>query len=304
MTKRIPQPRAELPPSIRQEEARLLAVMLRTSRLTWVFAEAGTDKSRLLTTGLMPLLQRRQSDLNRDAGPSEAPSVHRRRACDRAAHPMREAAIYFDRWSDTPLADLRMQIAGLLPPSGRVPPLGDGWRLARMLQHLNEHFGVHLILLFDRFEEYLSRPADQDEYARFSGELIEAFTLASLPASFLISLDEHARPMLERLRSRVPGLDHSFLRLTPIAPVGADGPQTGGGAGSAAVGGSRPSFTGPSARSVGVGSEPRRRGPPPRAPIRTEDVYALIEATLTRIAAPAEEAPTTARADGCHRNRT
>src|SRR5574337_934414 len=110
--------------------------------------------------------------------------------------------------------------------------------------------------------------------------------------------------MLDRMRSRVPGLDHSFLRLTPIAPAGADSPQAGGSdPGSAAIGGSRPSFTGPSARSVGVGSEARRRGPPPRAPIRTEDVYALIEATLTRIAAPpaADETPAAARADGRHR---
>ena len=44
----------------RANEARLLALMLRTSRLTWLFAADGTDKSALLVRGLLPLLRRRQ----------------------------------------------------------------------------------------------------------------------------------------------------------------------------------------------------------------------------------------------------
>ena len=57
MTKRIPQPRCELEPGVRAHEAKLLATMLRTSRLTWIFAEPGTDKSALLRNGVLPLLQ-------------------------------------------------------------------------------------------------------------------------------------------------------------------------------------------------------------------------------------------------------
>lgn len=296
VTKRIPQPRAELPPSIREEEARLLAVMLRTSRLTWVFAEPGTDKSRLLTAGVLPLLQRRAMDGRLQAvetiSAEAAAPARRRRASDGAASPKREIAVYFDDWSDEPLTDLKRRLADLLPPQARAPLLDEGRRLAKMLQHLSEHFGVHLILLFDRFEEYLSRPADQDEYARFSSELIEAFTLASLPASFLISLDEQARPMLDRLRSRVPGLDHSFLRLTPVAERRDVGPAPPVRPGMSAAEASA------KRSSLGRASGRRKSGPPPRVAIKVEDVYALIEATLVRTAAPPQPRPLLGRTMG------
>jgi len=44
------------------QEAWLLVQLLRTSRLSLLYAEGGADKSALLTLGLMPLLGRRASD--------------------------------------------------------------------------------------------------------------------------------------------------------------------------------------------------------------------------------------------------
>ncbi len=122
VTKRIPQPRSELSPSVRTHEAKLLAVMLRTSRLTWVFGEPGTDKSALLKSGVMPLLQRRRGDRGAmPAATANAVAAPERRR--RPARPRFEVAIYFDDWAQAPLSALKRRIMDMVP--GAAAEAGD-----------------------------------------------------------------------------------------------------------------------------------------------------------------------------------
>ena len=154
MTKRIPQPRSELSPGVRAHEAKLLATMLRTSRLTWVFAEAGADKSALLTTGVMPLLQRRRSDrgeLGDAASAGGSPAVPRERR-RRQQRPRRELALYFDAWGEEPLTQLKRRILTLAP----VATTADDDSLAGLLQHVAQRQRLHFVVVFDRFEDYLA----------------------------------------------------------------------------------------------------------------------------------------------------
>jgi len=263
VTKRIPQPRSELSPSVRAHEAKLLTVMLRTSRLTWVFGEPGTDKSALLKTGVMPLLQRRSGDRGGvPAATAVAVAAQERRR--RPARPRGEVAIYFDDWGMAPLSALRRGIMGVVPAA--AAEVGDH-TLTSMLQRLHQRLGLHFVFLLDRFEEYLALAPDEGEVGQFANELVEAILREELPASFLVAMDETARPRLERFRARIPGFDHDVLRLSPVAehrePVQVL------------------SRVVPD-NSTGV---PKPRQPPPRVPIKVEDVYALIEATLSKTAA-------------------
>ena len=126
VTKRIPQPRSELSPRVRTYEAKLLAVMLRTSRLTWVFGEPGTDKSALLKSGVMPLLQRRYADRAAACRRSPPPfpartGVRQPMAGSRRAGSRRRSISM--TWGDTPLARLKSRIDDIVPclhaPGGR-----------------------------------------------------------------------------------------------------------------------------------------------------------------------------------------
>ncbi len=260
MTKRIPQPRAELSPSVRTHEAKLLAVMLRTSRLTWVFGEPGTDKSALLKSGVMPLLQRRRGD--RGAVPPAALNAvvasERRR---RPLQPRFEVAICFDDWAQAPLSTLKRRIMDVVPAvaaEAGSPPLAD------TLQRLHQQRGLHFIFLLDRFEEYLAMASDEGEIGPFANELVEAIVQEELPVSFLIALDEVARPRLERFRSRIPGFDHDVLRLSPVSKQHDQAP------------------TPPQKCTDQMTHDPHPRRPPARMPTKVEDVYALIESTLSR----------------------
>ena len=98
--------------------------------------------------------------------------------------------------------------------------------LTDTLRQLNRRTGLHIVFLLDRFEQLLAAPAGHEGVARFLAELVEAIQQPELPASFLIALDESARPRMERLRASLPGYDHNSLRLTPISATGRPEPVT------------------------------------------------------------------------------
>jgi len=141
------------------------------------------------------------------------------------------------------------------------------------------------------------QPRDQGDRADFANELVEALLRPRLPASFLIAMDEEARPRLERFRARVPGFENNSLRLSPIAqwPVSppSSGPSPGpmasstslGKGGAAGVAGpDRPDSDRAGLQFAPSKRKPQRREPPPRVPIKVEEVYAFIEATLAKTA--------------------
>lgn len=262
VTKRIPQPRCELEPGVRAHEAKLLATMLRTSRLTWVFAEPGSDKSALLKNGVMPLLQRRRGDSAQPSGtPASREVTEERRR--RPSPPRRELAVYFDAWGDAPLSLLKRRLLTIAPAEAE----GDV-TFAGLLQHLQQRHGLHFVFLLDRFEDFLAQAPQDAEVGRFADELVEAIARQSSPASFLVAMDEAARPALERFRSRLPGFDNDVLRLSPVSHR----PDPD----------SLPTL-------VDVYEDTRAahlHRPPPRVPIKVEDVYAFIASTLARTALP------------------
>lgn len=285
----------------------MLAQLLRTSRLALLFGETGSDKTALLKSGLMPLLRRRAGDTAGPVAARESGVVvpfpdRRRRASARTAKRRREFVVYFDDWAETPLESLkaRIHLAAATDPA-EVHAMPE--RLSEILALLGRRLEADFIILLDRFEAFLQAPSGREDITQFANELTEAINQEQLPANFLIALDEEARPRLAALRAGIPGFDDFSLKLTCAPgsrPAGAPPPSPAAAIAVHAAPASQPVLTevstaptnlatpNPVAGAVRPNPRPRKpkekREPPPRVVVRTEDVYALIETTLARVA--------------------
>ena len=284
-----------------EQEALLLAELLRNTRLSLLYAEAGTDKTEFLKFGLLPMLSRRAAD-RLVAAPAQPSGVvipfldRRSRATAGSSRRRREIVAYVDCSAESPLAALR-QALYQAAAADRADWAQANTRLRDILGDLGGRLDAHLIVLLDRYDELT--PSSSDESSeRFARELAEAINQPRISASFLIALAEDAKPRLEALRRRIPGFDDSSLKLTPERNPAATPAWRPEPAPSAAVG-ALPVLTetltvsegGPSP-ALRVEESPSRvpakkkvkRPPPPRVEVKTEDVYAMIEAALSRIA--------------------
>lgn len=266
------------------QEARLLVALLRSSRVSLLFGEPEADKSAFLQSALLPLLQRRVGDQPAPAPARETGVVvpfPDRRQRGGAARRKREVVVLFDDWSGTPLTALQACLRQAAQPGDTAAPAAPA-RLIDNVHALGECFDIHFIILLDRFEEFLRLPPQREGVCEFTNELVEALNAPQLPANFLLSLNEDARPALAALRRRIPGFDDFSLKLPGVAPV----KPTAVGAPPAVVTAAptRQAVTAPGA--APAPTPPPIKAPRPlHAPVKTQDVYALIEATLNRTAA-------------------
>jgi hypothetical protein len=267
------------------QEARLLVALLRSARLSLLFGEPGSEKSAFLQSSLLPLLQRRAEDQPPPAPVRESGVVvpfPDRRARSGSARRKREVVVLFDDWSGPPLpalhASLRLAAASNEPETHAAAPA-----LTESIRTLSERLDLQFIVVLDRFEEFLRLPAQREGITEFTDALVEALNAAPLPASFLLSMDEAARPTLAGLRRRVPGFDDFSLKLPGVVAVAKPPPIE------AVPAEPAPPEAAPAPRAApktNAGSTPPTIKPPTpvRAPIKTQDVYALIENTLTHTA--------------------
>ncbi len=199
----------------RANEARLLALMLRTSRLTWLFAAEGTDKSALLVQGVLPLLQRRRQDRVALSGPRQAPPAgNRERRAAASGRSTNETVIYFERWDEAPLTALKTALIQSLPAERRAGFL-PSLRLSKLIGDIEGGAGLNLFFVVNNFERFFGKATSAVERSAFADEWSEAVCSAGLGASFLMSLDESHRSRLDLFSRRVPGLEHNALRLLP-----------------------------------------------------------------------------------------
>ena len=258
-----------VPHAWRPHEAQVLAGLLRGSRLTVVYAAAAEPMAALLRSGVLPLLRSGSRDWVLDERRVlQIPIPFPERRADRAAAGLqREVVIDLDDWRSAPLAALQARLRDSLPQAGDLP---ENASLADTLALLHERLGVRFLFVFDRFDVFLEAPRDREDVMAFSRAFIEV-AKGSLPANFLIVLSEEAKPLLKRLRRRIPGLAQHALRLSSrddgsleLLPVLE--PDTGLRLGSAA-------------------------NSPHHAPqMKTEEVYASIEAWLAKNASGGGEA--------------
>jgi len=293
-----------------EQEALLLVELLRSSRLSLLYAEAGSDKTTLLRHGLIPLLSRRAGDRLVPGGVRASGVVvpfpdRRSRSSPRSSKRRREIVVYFDDWTDTPLASLRESLYRAVAADQADRPKTSA-RLGGILEELSQRFDSHFIVLLDRFEDLLQAPSDA-AIVQFTIELAEAINHPQLSANFLIALADEAKPRLAALRTRTPGFDDSSLILAPprdfspaVAPIRHQERAA------PAVIEALPVLTEtvtvtnrdpvpvpPAALGAMIRPPAKRKvkQPLPRLEVRTEDVYAMIESALARIAVRAAVEP-------------
>jgi hypothetical protein len=269
------------------QEARLLVALLRSSRLALLFGEPGADKSAFLQVSLLPLLQRRSGDQQAAARPRDTgvvvPFPDRRQRAG-AARRKREVVVLFDDWSGVPLTDLYACLWRAAPPAESTSP-AQPQRLTDGIHDLSARFDIHFIVLLDRFEEFLRLPPQRVGVTEFTDALVEALNATQLQASFLLLLNEDARPALVGLRHRIPGFDDFSLKLPGVAavkppPIPAPPVEVPAAPVQPVAAAVRVSV-----RASPASTPPPIKPPSPlRPPIKTQDVYALIEDTLNRTA--------------------
>jgi hypothetical protein len=189
---------AVFPADPREHEIRLLVDLVRLSRVTLLYGDAESEQSELLLSNVIPLLQ----------------------AAPRA--PKTEVALYFDTWGHSPLAALHRRIEESVEDvRGRrdVAPAPVVGTLAAHLAALQRELDVTFFIVFDRFDVLLRRSEDDAERKAFEDQFIEAVNDPALRANFLLSLDEAAAPLIDRLRERIPGLGDARVRMPAADPT-------------------------------------------------------------------------------------
>jgi hypothetical protein len=181
----------------REQEVRALVELVRLSRVTLLIAEDGSDKSGVLRSMVMPLLQ------------------------DHSSGTTKEIAVWFDWWKKAPLTVLKARIdealarvVGDAAYAMEDHPSAD--HLCARLAARQRAFDCKFVIIFDRFEEYLAALTESDEIREFEAQFVEAVNSPAISANFVLSIDERAAPQLARLREHIPGLGDAQVRLSKL----------------------------------------------------------------------------------------
>jgi hypothetical protein len=178
----------------REHEVRLLVDMVRLSRSTLLIAESGAEKSALIQSQVLPLLNAVKTDGRR------------------------EVAVLVDVWDQAPLLELQTRLQQTIDGlafTGAKPAV-DGASLAVSLKAWQEALATNFIFIFDRFEQYLRAPLGRTGFDQFEDQLVEVIKDPTVRANFLLSLDDGAEPLLQRLRERIPRFGYSRVRLPQV----------------------------------------------------------------------------------------
>jgi len=197
----------------RETEASILAQLLRLSRLTVLYGEAGAGKTALLKNGVLPRLRRRASDRDftvAPESPKELPFPDRRQI-HTAAERAPEVAIFFDEWNEAPLPALEARMRGALR-ANRPRTAEPDASMAKSLGAWSEELGVRFLIIFDAFDEYLAASRDAPGIRKFGAQFVEVLEDDRLPANFLLALRDE-RPLVERFEGRIARLGDTSVRL-------------------------------------------------------------------------------------------
>jgi RecA/RadA recombinase len=164
----------------RPSDALMLANLLRSSRLTLLFGEAGAGKTGLLQHEVLPLLHQHQ-----------------------------EMAVLFNASAADPLAALHEGIDQTLRVKPRIPRPS----LTDRLTWLRDNKQVRLLILLDNFDRYLKAMPDDESTAVFVRELKEAMSSPESLAHFFMAVRDESQPLLAPWRAEVAGFGDRWIRI-------------------------------------------------------------------------------------------
>ena len=186
----------------RETERELIIANMMASRLTVMYGASGVGKTSLLRAGVAHELSERARQNAAEYGSPEF------------------VVVYFNRWSDEPVAGLcrRIHESARAFAGGEIdePPAGS-MGLAETIHWWATILDADLLIILDQFEEYfLYHPHDEGDDS-FAGEFPRAVNRAGLRVSFLITIREDALAMLDRFKGRLPYLFDNYLRTRPLS---------------------------------------------------------------------------------------
>jgi hypothetical protein len=289
-------------------QARVLAELLRGSRITLLLGTRHAAPGAHWAQGLMRQLRRRGADRGRD-DPVVLPFEDRRqRRVGPIARCDAEVVVFFDDWGGDPLAGLRARLDRSLAVAGwsGVSTLGP---LADTLAGLNQQLGARFLFVFDRFEDFLQADAQCEDVRAFAEQWQRTLDDLTVAANFIVGLSDDAEHLLVRLRERLPKIDRHWVRLEPREPgISAAGEGMPTASNDSTLGDAldAPPPLPPAPPSVAAMSDEEWNdwmqaslarvtaaarvaasappGPRANAPMRLEEVYASVERSLERMA--------------------
>jgi hypothetical protein len=173
----------------------MLANLLRGSRLTLLFGQAGAGKSGLLRNEVLPLLE----------GPLEV-------------------AILFNSWEEKPLAELQLRIENALD----LPHHVASHSLCEVLQTAKAQRQTRILILLDDFEQHLLADPQDLAHQIFAQALKAAMHHTDNLAHFFIAVRDESQALLEPWRREVRGFGDRWIRIRPwqtMLPVAPDPAQ-------------------------------------------------------------------------------
>jgi hypothetical protein len=167
----------------------MLANLLRGSRLTLLFGQAGSGKSGLLQHEVLPLLE----------GPLEV-------------------AVLFNSWGQQPLTDLQLRIENALD----LPHHVASNSLCDVLQTAKAQRQTRLLILLDDFDQHLLADPKDLNHQAFAHSLKAAMHHTDTLAHFFIAVRDESQMLLEPWRREVRGFGDRWIRIRPwqtLVPV-------------------------------------------------------------------------------------
>jgi hypothetical protein len=132
-----------------------------------------------------------------------------------------QVVVLFDAWDEAPLpaflARLREAVASIAPEPMQVQAPVPGLVAATLIAW-QQALNVSFLIVFDRFERHLGLPEELDGIRAFDEELVKMLNAPALRANFVLVMNEHAAPLLSRLRDRVPGFGDTAVHLPASGP--------------------------------------------------------------------------------------
>lgn len=179
----------------RSTEAAIVAMNLRTSRLTILYGPSGVGKSSLLMAGAVHGL-REESRKSADEIPF--------------------AVSVFRSWREDPLRGVQDAARNALQELAGAEPLpAPEATLTETLRGWTAGTGA-LLLVFDQFEEYFQYHPDEgndQELRGFAAEFARIVNDPSLPVNVLLSIREDAWATLDLFEGHVPSLFSNYVRI-------------------------------------------------------------------------------------------
>jgi len=186
----------------REREREIITANLFSSRLTLLYGASGVGKSSVLRAGVAHHLHQRYGRNRDKRGSTEF------------------AVVYFNSWTDDPLASLTEEIRKMAARvsnkevDGLFPP-GRDWDLA--LEDFTDIIGGQLLIILDQFEDFFQYHRHEDAEKTFAYQFPKAVNRPDLRANFLISIREDALAKLDRFKGVIPELFENYLRIDHLS---------------------------------------------------------------------------------------